>query len=597
MIDEESEAHAGSPEAIRELLVYAKPYVWLFLAVVGLVVAYNLTQIVQPYLVKIAIDRYLLVPGASFGPLVDIGLLYLVITALGLVANLFQTRVIASVGQRIVRQIRLDLFTHIESLSMDFFETHDTGKLITNVSSDTTRISQFFTQFLLSLIRDGLTIILVMTAMVVLNWKLALLASLLIPLIMLVSMAFRKRLRDRYNRTRSRLSRMIGFVAENLSGMRITQAFHQEQKQLGAFDRFNTDYQNASIGEYRLAVLFGRTFDMLGNFAVALMMWIGGNAVMHHMIQLGVLYAFISYIQQFFAPINTLTQNWNTLQSSLISAERVSGVLATQASITDPPQPVPLAQSGAVARVGRIEFDHVYFGYEPHHLILKDVSFTVEPGEFVGIAGETGAGKSTLITLLARFYDVTQGSIRIDGIDIRHLSLGDLHRYIAIVQQEVNLFSGTILDNIRLFRTDISEAQVREAAELIGLDAFIEGLPQGYQTLITPRGSNLSAGQRQLLSFARTIVLDPRILILDEATASLDAESELAVQRGFLQVSQNRTTIVIAHRLSTIYGADCIYVLDHGRIIEQGTHQELLDRNGKYAEMVRKSSLALTAEA
>jgi ATP-binding cassette subfamily B protein len=250
-----------------------------------------------------------------------------------------------------------------------------------------------------------------------------------------------------------------------------------------------------------------------------------------------------------------------------------------------------------VARVGRIEFDHVYFGYEPHHLILKDVSFTVEPGEFVGIAGETGAGKSTLITLLARFYDVTQGSIRIDGIDIRHLSLGDLHRYIAIVQQEVNLFSGTILDNIRLFRTDISEAQVREAAELIGLDAFIEGLPQGYQTLITPRGSNLSAGQRQLLSFARTIVLDPRILILDEATASLDAESELAVQRGFLQVSQNRTTIVIAHRLSTIYGADCIYVLDHGRIIEQGTHQELLDRNGKYAEMVRKSSLALTAEA
>lgn len=573
---------------MRELLIYAKPYRGLFAGVVALVVIYNLTQVSQPYLVKIAIDRYLLVSHASLGPIFEIGLAYLAITLIGLVANLFQTRLVAAAGQQIVRRIRIDLFTHIESLSMKYFETHDTGRLLTNVSSDTTRISQFFTQFLLSVIRDGLTIVLVMGAMLMLNWKLGLLSATLIPFIMAISLVFRPFLKQRYNATRSRLSRLIGFIAENLTGMRIIQVFHQEQKQLRAFDSLNVPYQNASVSEFKWDVLFNRSFDLLGNLAVAFMAWIGGMAVLHHAIKLGVLYAFISYIQQFFAPINSLTQNWNTLQSSMISAERVNAVLATKSDLTDPTLPVALNSDSP----GSIVFDRVSFSYDPLQPILQDVSFSVKPGQFVGIAGETGAGKSTLISLLGRFYDVNSGRIQVDGIDIRDIGQADLHRLIAVVQQEVHLYSGTIADNIRLFRPEVTKQAIEEAAESTGAARFIRRLPEGYSTWLTPGGANLSTGQRQLLAFARTLVLNPKILVLDEATANIDAVTELAVQAGLMQIAQNRTTIVIAHRLSTIRHANWIYVMEHGQIAESGTHPQLMALNGRYAEMVHKSSLA-----
>lgn len=584
-------AKSGSSQTIRELLVYALPYSRLFIGVIALVIVYNLTQVIQPYLVKIAIDRYLLVRNAVLAPLVEIGAVYLGITLIGLLANLFQTRVIASAGQQVVRQIRIDLFSHIESLSMAFFESHDTGRLITNVASDTTRISQFFTQFLLSVIRDGLTIVLVMGAMLILNWKLGLLSALVIPVIVVISLVFRPRLHKIYSTTRSRQSRLIGFIAENLTGMRIIQVFHQEKKQLGAFNHLNLPYQDANVNEFRWDVFFNRSFDLLGNLAVAFMAWAGGMAVFHHSIKIGVLYAFISYIQQFFEPINSLTQNWNTLQSSMISAERVSAVLATPPLLLDPP--APLSPDSVT---GRIEFDHVGFAYDPARPILRDINITIAPGQFIGIAGETGAGKSTLISLLARFYDVTSGAIRIDHVDIRDMRQEDLHRWVAVVQQEVNLYSGSIADNIRLFRSEISDTQVEEAGRITGADDFIRRLPQGYQTMLTPHGANLSAGQRQLLAFARTIVLDPKILVLDEATANLDAVSEIAVQRGLMEVAKNRTTIVIAHRLSTIRFSDCIYVLDKGRVVESGTHEQLIAEGGYYAEMLQKSSLAQHAE-
>ncbi|MCY0880945.1 MAG: ABC transporter ATP-binding protein, partial [Firmicutes bacterium] len=373
----------------------------------------------------------------------------------------------------------------------------------------------------------------------------------------------------------------------NLTGMRIIQAFHQEKKQAAALDNLNSAYQNASIREFRWDVLFNRSFDLLGNLAVALMVWAGGLAVFHHRIQIGVLYAFISYIQQLFEPINTLTQNWNTLQSSLISAERVSGVLAEKTLLTDPSEPV---LSAAAQIAGRIEFDRVTFAYAPDQPILQGITLTVQPGQFIGIAGETGAGKSTLIGLLARFYDVTGGAIRIDGVDIRQVRQEDLHRWIAVVQQEVNLYSGTIADNIRLFRPQITDTAIEQAAQLTGADSFIRQLPQGYRTVLTPHGSNLSAGQRQLLAFARTVVLNPKILVLDEATANLDVMSEMVVQRGLMELAKHRTTLVIAHRLSTIREADRIYVLSHGRIVEAGTHEELQHLGGYYAEMLQKSS-------
>ncbi len=573
-------------KTMRDLFVYARPYKRLFVGIIGLVIIYNLTQVSQPYLVKVAIDRYLLVHHPVLRPLVEIGVAYLGITLIGLGANLVQTRLIASAGQQIVRQIRVDLFKHIESLSMQYFERHDSGRLLTNVSSDTTRISQFFTQFLLSVIRDGLTIVLVLGAMLALNWKLGLLSALVIPPIVLISVGFRPRLRKSYNATRSRLSRMIGFVAENLTGMRITQVFHQEQKQFDAFSELNHGYQNASVTEYRWDVLFNRSFDLLGNLAVAFVAWLGGLAVLHHGLQIGVLYAFISYIQQFFAPINSLTQNWNTLQSSMISAERVSNVLGTRPSLEDPVNPV-IPDPGDP---GGVEFDHVSFAYDQNP-VLQDISLSIRPGEFVGIVGETGAGKSTLISLLSRFYDVSQGSITIDGIDIRELRQADLHRLVAVVQQEVNLYSGTVADNIRLFRSEVSMDQIVTAARTTGADSFIQQLPHAYNTWLTPRGSNLSTGQRQLLAFARTVILDPRVLVLDEATANLDAVSEIAVQKGLMEVAKHRTTIVIAHRLSTIRAANCIYVMDQGRIVEQGDHATLMALGGTYFNLVKKSAI------
>lgn len=598
--DEKREARmADSRTAMRHLVGYTRPYLAEFVVVVGLVLVYITTQVMQPWLIKIVIDRDLLVAHPAFRSIMEIGLMYVVITIIGLVSNFTQNRRLQWIGQRIVRNIRNDLFAHIEALSVRFFDTHETGRLITNVSSDTNQVSQFFTSFLLSVIQDGATLMFVMIAMLLLDWKIALVSFIVIPIIVAISAAFRTKLRDNYRYTRSRYSRLIGYTAENLGGMRITQIFHQQKKQFDEHTELNQRYTEGNINEYKWSVRFNRTFSALGNLSVALMMWVGGEAALHQSIQVGVLYAFISYIQRFFDPINSLTQNWNTLQTSMISAERLGGVLLTKPEIEDPDAPVVVHQAEAGGRLtvdGRVVFDQVTFGYEPGKPVLNDISFTVEPRSFVGFVGETGAGKSTLMGLLTRFYDVPQGAVTVDGIDVRNFRQKDLHRLIAIVQQEVNLFSGTVADNIRMFRAEISEDQVREAALTAGADAFIRALPGGYNAWIRAKGANLSLGQRQLLAFSRALALNPRILILDEATASLDSATEVTLQEGLTRIAAGRTTLVIAHRLSTIRQADMIYVMDHGRIVERGNHAQLLAQNGYYAELVQKSTPAELVE-
>ncbi|MDQ0189173.1 ATP-binding cassette subfamily B protein [Alicyclobacillus cycloheptanicus] len=573
---------------MMRLLPYARPFFWNFIGVFALVAIFNATNVVQPYLVKIAIDNDISGKHPNLHGVLVIACVYAVIVLVGLAANYLQMLLLQYSGQSIIRKIRLDLFTHIESQSMSFFDRNAIGRLVTNVSNDTETVSQFFTQFFLSLVRDGLSIVMIVFAMFELDVRIASYAMVILPVIAAISLAFRTRLRSAYQTTRTRLSNIVAFLAENLAGMRIIQAFHQEPRQARAFNELNERHRQANVREYSISVNFNRALELLGNVAVAAVVWIGGEAVLHKVILFGTLYAFISYIQRFFQPINAVTQQWNTLQSAMVAAERIGRVLSVEPGIQDVPDPVDVL-TGQVA--GRVEFAHVTFGYKPDEPVLKDISFSVEPGQFIGFVGATGAGKSSVMSLLARFYEPQAGEILLDGIDVRRIRQRDLHKLIGLVQQEVNLFTGTVADNIRLFRSDIHEEDVVAAARTVGAHDIIERLPDGYSTRLYAKGANLSMGERQLISFARIVCLNPRVLILDEATANLDSHTEALVQAGLRAVSKNRTTLVIAHRLSTVRNADRIIVLDKGRIVEQGTHDELLEMGGLYATLYAKSGI------
>ncbi len=584
---------SASFQSLLRLLPYAKPFRMHFILVMVLVVIFNGTNVLQPWLVKVAIDRDLSTANPQIHGLVVISALYVGSVVIGVVANYFQILVLQFSGQSIIRTIRLDLFRHIERQSMGFFDTNAIGRLVTNVSSDTETVSQFFTNFFLSMIRDGLSLVMIVVAMFELNVRIASYAMVLIPLLFLISLLFRKQLRQRYQRTRTRLSNIVAFLAENLAGIRIIQIFHQEKRQARHFNVLNTAHREANVAEYQMSVIFNRTFELLGNAAVAAIVWIGGIAVLHHAILFGTLYAFISYIRQFFQPINSITQQWNTLQSSMVAADRIGQVLMVEPTVVDPPQPAVVRDEELE---GQVEFRDVSFGYKADRPVLRHIDFTVRPGQLIGVVGATGAGKSSIMSLLTRFYDPNEGQIVIDGMDIRRLSQVDLHRIVGLIQQDVYLFSGTIADNIRIFRQEISDDEVVEAARMVGAHEMIARLPQGYQTTLYGKGANLSMGERQLIAFARIVALNPRILILDEATANLDSQTEELVSQGLQAVSHNRTTLVIAHRLATIRSADLILVLDKGRIVERGTHESLLALGGLYADLHAKSGIEYKPE-
>jgi len=561
------------------LAPYVKRFRLRLLLVFLLVIAVVMVDLIQPYLVKVAIDKYLVVrvPNERAILLMAGGYLGVVLLSFGL--TYYQEILLQYAGQSIVRAIRIDLFRHIQTLALRYFDQNSAGRIITNVVSDTEALNNFFTQFLSSTLRGLFSLVLIMGFMVQLDLKVALYCFILIPLVVSIAVFFQRRMRSINTEVRARLGNAIAFLAENLQGMPIIQIFRQEAKQQKRFDERNRLLVRASIRENWYFLLFFNVTELLGDLGIAALIWFGGQAVLGGALSFGVLYAFIGYIRRFFQPINTISQQMNTFQSTLVATERIAATLREEPDIRE--------RAGAVPPVirGEVRFDRVSLAYRPGHPVLKEIRLEIRPGERVGFVGATGAGKSSLMNLVTRFYDASAGRVVIDGKDVRDWPLEALRNTIGIVQQDVTLFSGSVLDNIRFFQEGIAEERVREACRLVGAEPFILRLAQGYHTQLSERAATLSAGERQLLSFARVLVFDPRILILDEATASLDSRTEEVLQRAIHRVSAGRTLLVIAHRLATVQEMDRIIVLDQGRIIESGTHDDLLVRGGHYWQL------------
>lgn len=567
----------------RNSFGYLWPYIRTFryrlFFVLSLVVIVVLIDLAQPYLVKEAIDRYLVVANPDTGGILRMAALYLGMSLAACGLTYYQDILLQYSGQAIVREIRADLFRHIQKLSLRYFDQHSAGSIITNIVNDTESLNNFFTQFLPNTLRGLLSLVLIMGFMLRLDVTIALYCFILVPIVLAISLSLRRKLSKIYREIRSRLSATIAFLAENLTGMAIVQIFHQEAKQLRKFDERNSSLLEANVRENRLNVLLNNLTELVGDLGVAALVWFGGRGVIHGAVSFGLLYAFIGYVRRFFQPINVITQQFNTFQSSVVATERIARTFREEPEIRELPAataPVP---------GGELRFEQVALAYRPGHPVLSDIRLTVRAGERVGFVGATGAGKSSLMNLVTRFYDVTSGAVFIDNKDVRQWPLEALREMVGIVQQDVTLFSGTITDNIRFFRQDISAERVREACRLVGAEQLILKQPHGYDTLLSERGSTLSTGERQLLSFARVLVFDPKILILDEATASLDSNTEAVLQAAIHQVSLGRTLLVIAHRLSTVQEMDTIVVLDQGRIVESGNHHELLQRQGHYWQL------------
>jgi len=559
---------------LRRLLTYLRPYKMAVAVSFLLIVVMAGLDLVGPYLTKIAIDRY--ISRGDAPGLARVAALYLATLVAAFVVRFGQVYILQMTGQKVMLDMRRQIFGHLQRLHVGFFDRHPVGRLMTRVTTDVDAVNELFTSGVVTVFGDLFTLLGIMGVMTAMNPKLALVTFSVIPFFFVITNWFRRGSRQSFREVRKWIARINAFLQENLTGMSVVQLFRREARNREAFATINRAHADANVTQIYYYAVFYPAIDLLAAIAVAMILLYGGGRVLAGTLTLGALVAFVQYSERFWRPISDLSEKFNILQAAMASSERIFTLLDTPVEVTAPTDPGRLP----VVR-GRVGFEHVSFAYHSPQWVLRDVDFVVEPGRSVAIVGATGAGKTTIISLLARFYDVQEGRVTLDGVDVRDLDPAQLRSALALVLQDVHLFSGTIASNIRL-GSPISDERVREAARAVHAHRFIEALPQGYDTEVKERGATLSVGQKQLLSFARALAHDPRVLILDEATSSVDTETEALIQEALKVLLRGRTAIVIAHRLSTIQNVDEILVMHKGRIRERGTHQELLAQRGIY---------------
>ncbi len=593
--EEEILGKAYDGRLMGRLLHYLRPYWFVATAALVAIFFYGILQAAPPYLLKVEVDRYLDPSGRqqippflarflSNDPLTGVLQIALAFFLPTVVLTFFlefaQSFAMQWVGQKVMYDLRKEVFGHLQRLQLSFYDHNPVGRLVTRVTTDVDVLNDLFASGVVAIFGDFFTLFSIMVVMLELNWKLALLTFCVLPIIVLITLSFRRAVRESYRRIRVAIARINAYLQEHLTGMTVLQLFNRESRSFEEFENINRAHMDAYKDAILAYGLFYPAVEFVGVLAAAIILYRGGVMTLNGAVTIGTAIAFIQYSQRFFRPIQDLSDKYNILQAAMASAERIFKLLDTPVTIEDALKPAAL-----VNPQGRVEFRQVSFAYTGDQRVLEDVSFTLEPGETLAIVGHTGAGKTTLTSLLLRFYDVQEGQVLFDGVDIRNLSLSDLRKNFGMVLQDPFLFSGTLASNIRLGTDGIDDGQLREAARKVNILEFIESLPGGFDEPVKERGSTLSVGQKQLLSFARALAHNPKILILDEATSSVDPETEYLIRDALRRMLENRTALVIAHRLSTIQNASKIVVMHKGRVREVGTHQELLQKRGIYFKL------------